>query len=87
MTAGRDGKADFRSERIPTSRFFDIDGIADHNSSLPHMLPSASQFAAAADALGIRNGDEVVVYDRKGLFSAPRAWWTFKVFGHERCGG
>lgn len=22
-------------------------------------------------------------YDTQGIFSAPRVWWTFKVFGHD----
>ncbi|MFQ5973298.1 MAG: sulfurtransferase, partial [Alphaproteobacteria bacterium] len=26
----------------------------------------------------------VVVYDAHGIFSAPRVWWTFRVFGHDR---
>ena len=33
------------------------------------------------------SGTQVVVYDRSGIFSAPRIWWTFRVFGHERCAG
>jgi len=28
---------------------------------------------------------QVVLYDRSGIFSAPRVWWTFKAFGHDRC--
>ena len=32
--------------------------------------------------MGITNSDHVVLYDALGIFSAPRAWWTFKVFGH-----
>jgi thiosulfate/3-mercaptopyruvate sulfurtransferase len=31
--------------------------------------------------LGIANDMEVVVYDGMGLFSAPRVWWTLRVFG------
>jgi thiosulfate/3-mercaptopyruvate sulfurtransferase len=31
------------------------------------------------------NGTQVIVYDRSGIFSAPRVWWTFRVFGHKRC--
>ena len=26
----------------------------------------------------------MVVYDQKNMFSAPRGWWTFRLFGHER---
>jgi thiosulfate/3-mercaptopyruvate sulfurtransferase len=48
------------------------------------MLPSEAQFAATADALGISGEDAVVVYDSAGLFSAPRAWWTWHVFGHPK---
>ena len=49
-----------------------------------HMLPSEEAFAAAMDVLGVGNGTHVVVYDRLGVFSAPRAWWTFSVFGHQK---
>jgi thiosulfate/3-mercaptopyruvate sulfurtransferase len=61
-----------------------MDKVADSYSDLPHMLPAAEVFAAAADSLGITKDDTVVVYDRAGVFSAPRVWWTFKAFGHAR---
>jgi hypothetical protein len=79
--AARDRFAEFKAERIPGARFWDIDGVADAATDLPHMLPPDAAFAAAADALGISNDDTVVVYDCMGLFSAPRAWWTWKVRG------
>lgn len=63
----------------------DLDRIADPSSSLPHMLPSERQFAAAADALGITPDDALVVYDNAGIFSSARVWWTWHVFGHPRC--
>jgi thiosulfate/3-mercaptopyruvate sulfurtransferase len=63
----------------------DLDRIADPSSSLPHMLPSERQFAAAADALGITPDDALVVYDNAGIFSSARVWWTWRVFGHPRC--
>lgn len=49
------------------------------------MLPSASDFAKAMSALGIRRDDTVVVYDSHelGIFSAPRVGWTLKAFGHD----
>ena len=32
-------------------------------------------------ALGITETDTIVVYDGLGMFSAPRVWWTFRLFG------
>ena len=80
---GRNGAAEYQEAHIPGAVYFDIDKIADTNSALPHMLPSEADFAAAVSALGIKNTDRVVVYDANGLFSAPRAWWMFRVFGHD----
>lgn len=76
---GRDRFSEHKAERIPGARFWDIDGVCDLSTDLPHMLPSEEVFAAAADALGIGNDDTVVIYDGMGLFSSPRAWWTWKV--------
>ena len=28
---------------------------------------------------------QVVLYDKAGIFSSPRVWWTFHAFGHEKC--
>ena len=80
----RTGRQVFKEQRIPSARFFDLDDVKDHESQYPHMLPTAEDFAKAMEKLGIRRDDEVVVYDSKelGIFSAPRAGWTFKVFGH-----
>jgi len=79
----RDACAEFETAHIPGAVFFDIDAIADHRTGLPHMLPGAAEFAAAAGALGIGGGDRVVVYDVRGVVSAARVWWTFRAFGHD----
>jgi thiosulfate/3-mercaptopyruvate sulfurtransferase len=78
---GRDARAEFRAGHIPGAVFFDIDAITDASTSLPHMLPAPEDFAKAAGALGLSEGDMIVVYDGMGLFSAPRVWWTLKSFG------
>ena len=80
----RDAKPAFREARLPGAVFFDIDAVADHSTDLPHMLPSPEVFAEAVGALGISASDHIVCYDQQGLFSAARAWWTFRVFGAER---
>lgn len=70
--------------RIADARDFDIDDIADPAAPLAHTVPSAEVFAQKISALGISNGDTVVVYDRAGMhMSAARAWWMFRLFGHE----
>lgn len=61
---------------------FDIDKVADPDSSLPHTLPSASDFGHLVGALGISNTTRLVVYDRMGVFTSPRVWWMFKTMGH-----
>jgi len=80
-TLKRDAKAEYLGAHIPGAVFFDINAIADHSTDLPHMLPGPAQFGAAADALGIADSDTIVVYDGGGLYSAPRVWWTFRIFG------
>ncbi|KAG7031002.1 Thiosulfate/3-mercaptopyruvate sulfurtransferase 1, mitochondrial [Cucurbita argyrosperma subsp. argyrosperma] len=75
---------EYQVAHIPGALFFDVDGVSDRTSKLPHMLPSEKAFAAVVSALGIDNKDGVVVYDGKGLFSAARVWWMFRVFGHDR---
>ncbi len=83
-TEGRDPKAEFLASRIPGAQFFDIDTVADLDHACPHMLPSEPVFTDCVQALGIGANSRVVVYDGKGLFSAARAWWMFRVFGHDR---
>lgn len=72
--------------RLPGAVFFDTDGVADtkHPSGVPHMLPSPEMFAAAMAALGIEPTTRVVVYDRFGIFSSARFWYTLKIaYGHQ----
>jgi thiosulfate/3-mercaptopyruvate sulfurtransferase len=80
----RDAAAEYLAGHIPGAVRFDIDAIADHSNPLPHMLPDAAQFARDVGALGIADTDTIIVYDGAGLFSAPRVWWTFRLFGAEK---
>lgn len=80
-TSGRDPLAEYLAGHIPGALFFDIDRIADTDSGLPHMLPRPEVFASRMRKMGIGDGQKIVVYDSLGLFSAPRAWWTFKTMG------
>lgn len=79
-----DGRTQYRGRHLPGSVHFDIDHLADKSNPLPHMLPSAADFAKKVGLLGIGDGDRVVVYDRLyGGAAAARAWWMFRVFGYD----
>ncbi len=79
---GRDAAAEFAAAHIPGAAFFDIELFSDPDTDLPHMLPSAGRFARLAGALGLSGAETVVVYDQRGVFSAPRAGWMLRLFGH-----
>jgi len=80
----RSGSTEYEVAHIPGAVFWDIDRIADPDSSLPHMLPSAEIFETHMAALGIGNDTNVVVYDGMGLFTAARPWWMLRTFGHDK---
>lgn len=70
--------------RIGNAGHFDIDErIRNFANPLPHTMPSPEQFSEEVRRLGVNRDSTVVIYDKLGLYSAPRAWWMFKVMGHE----
>ncbi|WP_234053801.1 MULTISPECIES: sulfurtransferase [unclassified Xanthobacter] len=80
-----DGRTQYRGRHLPGAVHFDIDHVADKSTGLPHMLPSAADFAKKVGLLGIGDGDTVVVYDRNcGGSAAARVWWMFRVFGYDK---
>lgn len=81
--AGRDAKKEYLAEHIPGALFFDIDDLSDEKSALPHMLPSTVKFSSRMKKMGVGDGTRIIVYDSLGIFSAARAWWTFRAMGHK----
>jgi thiosulfate/3-mercaptopyruvate sulfurtransferase len=79
----RDADGEFLAGHIPGAQRFDVDAISDKGNPLPHMLPSAEQFATQVGALGVGDGMTIVLYDGIGLYGAARVWWTFRTFGSE----
>jgi thiosulfate/3-mercaptopyruvate sulfurtransferase len=83
--SGRDAAAEYAAGHIPGAVFFDLDASSDPGTPLPHMLPTAERFAERMAGLGLSDSDHIVVYDGSGVnLSAPRVWWTFRAFGHDR---
>ncbi|WP_145583154.1 3-mercaptopyruvate sulfurtransferase [Yersinia thracica] len=81
LTPKRNIQAEFEQGHIPGAVYFDIDAVADSSTDLPHMLPSPQIFSEMAGQLGINEQQTLVIYDDGNLFSAPRVWWTFRIFG------
>jgi thiosulfate/3-mercaptopyruvate sulfurtransferase len=76
-----DARSRYLAQHIPEAVFFDIDALSDHATPLPHMLPAPEAFSRSMSALGIGDSATIVIYEQVGVFSAPRAWWTLRVFG------
>lgn len=82
-----DPASDYLDAHIPSAVFFDLNECADRQSGLTRTVPSAEVFEEYVNHLGIGASTEIVAYDCTsgfgGLFSAPRLWWLFRLFGHD----
>ena len=78
---GRSGREEYLASHIRGARFLDIDDISDRSNPAPHMLPSAQQFAAAMEDLGVGSDDRIVVYDNSPTRTAARGWFMLRHFG------
>ncbi len=69
---------------IQGAKVFDFEKtICDLSNPLPHSMPPPTVFADEIRRLGINNDSAIVVYDNRGVYSSPRAWWMFKSMGHD----
>ncbi|WP_425658940.1 sulfurtransferase [Tenacibaculum ascidiaceicola] len=77
-------KSDDKKEKqqIQNAVFFDLKNIfLDVEGEFPNTVPSEKHFENEVQKLGINNDSCVVVYDDLGVYSAPRVWWLFRIFG------
>ena len=73
---------EFSEKRIENAVRFDLDGIKDTSTKLPHMLPTSQVMQNYVDKVGLsRSLDTILIYTHPGSFSAARVWWTFRAFG------
>jgi thiosulfate/3-mercaptopyruvate sulfurtransferase len=78
---GRNARAEYLQAHIPRARYLDIDEVSDRANPAPHMLPTAEQFAASMETLGVGSGDRIVVYDNSPTRTAARGWFMLRHFG------
>lgn len=79
-----DGRDDFAAGHIPGALYLDLDSqLSDH--SVPnrgrHPLPTGPALQESLRALGVNDGDTVVVYDDAQASGASRAWWVLTAAG------
>lgn len=79
--SGRSGRDEYLKSHVPGARFLDIDEVADKSNPAPHMMPSAADFSAAMEKLGVDRNDRIVVYDNSATHNAARGWFMFHHFG------
>jgi thiosulfate/3-mercaptopyruvate sulfurtransferase len=84
LDPSRDPRAEYLAAHIPTAQFLDLSGLADPESDLPGMLPTAARFAVRVGLLGVSESDRIVLYDNSPHRTAARAWWMFRTFGAEQ---
>jgi thiosulfate/3-mercaptopyruvate sulfurtransferase len=78
------GRAAYEEGHVSGAVFADlIADLSDPDTPLPFMRPSEARFASAIGALGVGDGDTVVVYDQGPTMWATRLWWLLRYFGHE----
>jgi thiosulfate/3-mercaptopyruvate sulfurtransferase len=68
---------------IQGSVLFDFEKVfCEKHSHLPHTLPSREVFTQEMQKLGIEQNTVLVIYDAKGIYSAPLVEWMCQVMGH-----
>ena len=79
----RNGFEEYKSQHIPNSIFFDLDNNSKKETDLPHMLVDADNWEKILSNMGIKNNDEIVIYDNSDVISSCRCWFNLIYFGHD----
>ncbi len=75
----------FNRGRIPGARFVDLNRDLSGEPGVRgrHPLPDKNNWLETVRNLGIKNNDQIVVYDDVGGMYAARFWWMMRWLGHE----
>mgnify|MGYP001167060745 FL=1 len=79
----RDGLVEYKNQHIQNTIFFNLDENSKKNIDLPHMLVEISNWNTIVSKMGIKNNDEIVIYDNSDVISSCRCWFNFIYFGHD----
>ena len=78
----RNGFNEYKNKHIKNAIFFDLDKNSKKDTDLPHMLPDVKSWEDIVSNMGIKNDDQIVIYDNSDVISSCRCWYNFIYFGH-----
>ncbi|MBW2279787.1 MAG: sulfurtransferase [Deltaproteobacteria bacterium] len=80
---GRDAAAEYAAAHLPGAVRLDLSSdLAVTDAPVRNTILPPADLARVFGAAGIGTRHAVVVYDRKGGFSAGRVWWALRYAGH-----
>jgi thiosulfate/3-mercaptopyruvate sulfurtransferase len=79
----RSGFEEYQKLHIENAIFFDLDKNSKINTDLPHMLTDIKSWEKIVSSMGIRNEDQIIIYDNSDVISSCRCWYNFIYFGHD----
>jgi thiosulfate/3-mercaptopyruvate sulfurtransferase len=80
------GEKAYAAGHLPHAHYFHLDrdlSGAKTGSNGRHPLPQRQQLVDRLAALGLKHGQQVVVYDAQGGMYAARLWWLLRWLGHD----
>jgi len=78
----RSGFKEYQKSHIENAIFFDLDKNSKADTDLPHMLSDIRSWEKIVSSMGIRNEDQIIIYDNSDVISSCRCWYNFIYFGH-----
>ena len=78
----RNGFEEYNKQHIKNAIFFDLDKNSKKDTDLPHMLIDKKSWENIVSNMGIKNDDQIIVYDNSDVISSCRCWYNFIYFGH-----
>ncbi len=83
----RDARAEYEAAHLPGAVYLDLStDLADPDASMRNTVASPGALAESFAQVGVGTDHRVIIYDRRGGYSAGRVWWTLQYAGHPRAG-
>jgi len=78
----RSGFEEYEKSHIENAIFFNLDKNSKIGTELPHMLTDIKSWKKIVSSMGIKNKDQIIIYDNSDVISSCRCWYNFIYFGH-----